>query len=69
MAEATAKQSALPRSPWQSQVTYLRLMFKAKKALDRIEQKNQIHTENLIYPRGEKLPASPLPAIDSSSND
>jgi hypothetical protein len=64
MEEATANQSALPRSPWQSQVTYLRLMFKAKKALDRIEQKSQIHTENLIYPRGEKPPESPLPTGD-----
>ncbi|MDK2410091.1 hypothetical protein QHH11_18070 [Aphanizomenon sp. PH219] len=28
----------LPRSAWNSQVTYLRLLFRAKKALDRIEK-------------------------------
>jgi hypothetical protein len=64
MEEAIAQHSALPRSPWQSQVTYLRLMFKAKKALDLIEQKSQIHTENLIYPRGEKPSELQLPIGD-----
>jgi hypothetical protein len=28
----------LPRSPWNSQLDYLRLVFRAKKALDRIEK-------------------------------
>ncbi|MBH8553541.1 hypothetical protein I8751_14405 [Nostocaceae cyanobacterium CENA357] len=28
----------LPRSAWSSQVAYLRILFRAKKALDRIEQ-------------------------------
>ncbi|WP_414575062.1 hypothetical protein [Anabaena sp. CCY 9402-a] len=28
----------LPRSAWNSQLAYLKVMFKAKKALDRIEQ-------------------------------
>ncbi|MDD1426599.1 hypothetical protein MEO94_19375 [Dolichospermum sp. ST_sed9] len=28
----------LPRLAWDSQVTYLRLLFRAKKALDRIEK-------------------------------
>jgi hypothetical protein len=28
----------LPRSAWNSQLAYLRLIFRAKKALDRIEQ-------------------------------
>ncbi len=28
----------LPRQAWNSQLTYLRVIFKAKKALDRIEQ-------------------------------
>ncbi|BAZ49529.1 hypothetical protein NIES4103_21410 [Nostoc sp. NIES-4103] len=28
----------LPRSAWNSQLTYLRLIFRAKKALDRIEK-------------------------------
>jgi hypothetical protein len=28
----------LPRSAWSSQVAYLRVLFRAKKALDRIEQ-------------------------------
>jgi hypothetical protein len=64
MEEATAQKSTLPRSSWQSQVTYLRLMFKAKKALDRIEQKSQIHTENLIYPRREKPSELQLPTGD-----
>ena len=30
--------SLLPRLAWDSQVTYLRLLFRAKKALDRIEK-------------------------------
>ncbi|MDZ8262449.1 hypothetical protein [Nostoc sp. ChiQUE01b] len=28
----------LPRSPWNSQLAYLRVIFRAKKALDRIEK-------------------------------
>ncbi|MBD2438065.1 hypothetical protein [Nostoc sp. FACHB-110] len=28
----------LPRAAWDSQVAYLRVLFRAKKALDRIEQ-------------------------------
>ncbi|MEH1901141.1 hypothetical protein [Nostoc sp.] len=28
----------LPRSPWNSQLTYLRVIFRVKKALDRIEK-------------------------------
>jgi len=28
----------LPRSPWSSQLAYLRILFRAKKALDRIEK-------------------------------
>ncbi|MEH1855432.1 MAG: hypothetical protein V7L11_28045 [Nostoc sp.] len=28
----------LPRSPWNSQLAYLRIIFRAKKALDRIEK-------------------------------
>jgi hypothetical protein len=28
----------LPRSPWNSQLAYLRIVFRAKKALDRIEK-------------------------------
>ncbi|MDZ8086229.1 MAG: hypothetical protein RMY16_11805 [Nostoc sp. DedQUE12b] len=28
----------LPRSPWNSQLAYLRVLFRAKKALDRIEK-------------------------------
>ena len=27
----------LPRSPWNSELAYLRIVFRAKKALDRIE--------------------------------
>nr|AVH79550.1 hypothetical protein [Synechocystis sp. PCC 9413] len=29
--------TVLPRSPWNSQLAYLRALFRAKKALDRIE--------------------------------
>lgn len=32
----------LPRSAWNSQLNYLKLMFRAKKALDRIEQSSEI---------------------------
>ncbi|MEB3179154.1 MAG: hypothetical protein VKL59_09020 [Nostocaceae cyanobacterium] len=28
----------LPRSPWKSQVAFLKALFRAKKALDRIEK-------------------------------
>ncbi|MGM3308757.1 hypothetical protein ACSQ6I_22735 [Anabaena sp. WFMT] len=31
-------QRLLPRLAWDSQITYLRLLFRAKKALDRIEK-------------------------------
>ncbi|MTJ47576.1 hypothetical protein [Dolichospermum sp. UHCC 0259] len=31
-------QHLLPRLAWDSQITYLRLLFRAKKALDRIEK-------------------------------
>ena len=30
--------TVLPRSPWNSQLAYLRVLFRAKKALDRIEK-------------------------------
>jgi len=33
----------LPRSAWNSQLAYLRIMFKAKKALDRIEEEARLH--------------------------
>lgn len=33
-----SQETLLPRSAWNSQLTYLRLIFRAKKALDRIEQ-------------------------------
>ncbi|MEH2324599.1 MAG: hypothetical protein V7K32_13695 [Nostoc sp.] len=32
----------LPRSAWNSQLNYLRLIFRAKKALDRIEKEASI---------------------------
>lgn len=32
----------LPRSAWNSQVAYLRVLFRAKKALDRIEQEADV---------------------------
>ena len=34
--------SLLPRSNWNSQVAYLRVLFRAKKALDRIEQEASV---------------------------
>ncbi|MFW9264598.1 hypothetical protein [Nostoc sp. CALU 546] len=33
-----SQESLLPRSAWNSQLAYLRLIFRAKKALDCIEQ-------------------------------
>ena len=35
--------SLLPRSAWNSQIVYLRLLFRAKKALDRIEKEAGIY--------------------------
>lgn len=36
-AELNSQEPLLPRSAWNSQLAYLRLVFRAKKALDRIE--------------------------------
>ncbi|MDJ0729007.1 MAG: hypothetical protein QNJ33_03350 [Crocosphaera sp.] len=36
-------QPILPRSAWVSNVAYLRALFKAKKALDRIEKESEIN--------------------------
>lgn len=36
--EVDSLSPVLPRSAWDSQLTYLRLIFRAKKALDRIEK-------------------------------
>ncbi|WP_445635836.1 hypothetical protein NSTC745_00627 [Nostoc sp. DSM 114161] len=36
----------LPRSAWSSQVAYLRVLFRAKKALDRIEQETKYEYSN-----------------------
>ena len=36
----------LPRSAWNSQLDYLRLVFRAKKALDRIEKEAGISRSN-----------------------
>ena len=36
--EVNSLPTLLPRSTWNSQVAYLRVLFRAKKALDRIEQ-------------------------------
>jgi hypothetical protein len=33
-----SQEPLLPRSPWNSQLTYLRILFRVKKALDRIEK-------------------------------
>ncbi|MBW4641952.1 MAG: hypothetical protein KME23_02850 [Goleter apudmare HA4340-LM2] len=40
---STESEILLPRSAWNSQLAYLRLVFKAKKALDRIEQEAGIN--------------------------
>nr|AVH79632.1 hypothetical protein [Nostoc sp. PCC 9201] len=37
----------LPRSAWSSQVAYLRVIFRTKKALDRIEQEAKYEYSNL----------------------
>jgi len=37
-AEENSVSPLLPRSPWKSQVAYLKALFRAKKALDRIEK-------------------------------
>lgn len=34
--------TVLPRSAWNSQLAYLRVLFRAKKALDRIEQEAEV---------------------------
>ena len=34
--------SLLPRSSWNSQIAYLRVLFRAKKALDQIEQEASV---------------------------
>jgi hypothetical protein len=39
----TSPERLLPRSAWNSQIPYLRAMFRAKKALDRIESEAGIH--------------------------
>lgn len=36
--ESESQEMLLPRSAWDSQLTYLRVIFRAKKALDRIEK-------------------------------
>lgn len=38
----------LPRSPWNSQIAYLRTLFRVKKALDLIEQ--QANHEQDLFP-------------------
>ncbi len=37
-----SQETLLPRSPWNSQLTYLRIIFRAKKALDRIEKEASV---------------------------
>jgi hypothetical protein len=37
-AEENSVSPLLPRSPWNSQVAFLRALFRAKRALDRIEK-------------------------------
>ncbi len=45
-----SNQAILPRSAWVSNVAYLRALFKAKKALDRIEEEAKItHKSNSFY--------------------
>lgn len=39
--QVDSKSPLLPRSAWNSQLAYLKVVFKAKKALDRIEKENE----------------------------
>lgn len=39
--QVDSRSPLLPRSAWNSQLTYLKAVFKAKKALDRIEKENE----------------------------
>lgn len=43
LSEKDSKETLLPRSGWHSQLSYLRAMFRAKKALDRIEKEAGIN--------------------------
>jgi hypothetical protein len=36
--QSISQEPLLPRSPWNSQVVYLRAVFRVKKALDLVEQ-------------------------------
>ncbi|QKQ72702.1 hypothetical protein [Nostoc sp. TCL240-02] len=40
--ELNSHETLLPRLAWNSQIAYLRVLFKAKKALDRIEREADI---------------------------
>ncbi|MBE9197511.1 MULTISPECIES: hypothetical protein [unclassified Nodularia (in: cyanobacteria)] len=44
--ESNSQEPLLPRSAWNSQLAYLRLVFRAKKALDRIEKETGVFTSN-----------------------
>jgi hypothetical protein len=39
----TSPEPLLPRSAWNSQLAYLKAMFRAKKALDRIEREAEVN--------------------------
>ncbi|WP_334770567.1 hypothetical protein [Nostoc sp.] len=44
--QVNAANFLLPRSAWSSQVAYLRVLFRAKKALDRIEKEAKYEYSN-----------------------
>ncbi|MEH1929432.1 hypothetical protein [Nostoc sp.] len=41
-----SQESLLPRSAWNSQLAYLRIVFRAKKALDHIEKEADVLKSN-----------------------
>lgn len=44
--QSKSETTLLPRSGWNNQVSYLRALFRAKKALDRIEKEAGIERNN-----------------------
>ncbi|MGF1935637.1 MAG: hypothetical protein RM347_014815 [Nostoc sp. ChiQUE02] len=53
--QVDATKFLLPRSAWSSQVAYLRVLFRAKKALDRIEQETKYEYSVLEHPVHQPL--------------
>ncbi|NEO58293.1 MAG: hypothetical protein F6K54_37760 [Okeania sp. SIO3B5] len=45
VSEIDASEPLLPRSAWNSQVAFLRAMFRAKKALDKIDRESNTNSQ------------------------